>query len=49
MQGLGPRPVTEYRLNMTQAQQRSTQWLMLAAIPGGVLVFGGLVWLRRRK
>lgn len=49
MQGLGPRPVTEYRLAMTVSQQHSAQWLMLVAIPGSVLVFGGLVWLRRRK
>lgn len=49
MQGIGPRPVAEYRLNLTQAQQRSTRWLMLGALPGGVLLFGGLVWLRRRK
>lgn len=49
MQGIGPRPVTEFRLNLTQAQQRSVQWLMLAALPGGVLLLGGLVWLRRRK
>ncbi len=49
MQGLGPRPVTEYRLAMTISQQHSAQWLMLAAIPGAVLAFGGVVWLRRRK
>ena len=49
LQGLGPKPVTEYRLAMTTAQQHTVQWLMLAVIPGVVLVFGGLVWLRRRK
>lgn len=49
MQGIGPRPVAEYRLNLTNAQQRSTRWLVLGALPGGVLLFGGLVWLRRRK
>lgn len=49
MQGIGPRPVTEFRLNITEAQQRSVRWLMLAALPGGVLLLGGLVWLRRRK
>jgi len=49
LQGLRPKPVTEYRLSMTISQQHSAQWLMLAAIPGTVLTFGGLVWLRRRK
>jgi hypothetical protein len=49
MQGLGPKPVAAYRLSMTTTQQQSARWLMLAAIPGGVLAFGGLVWLRRRK
>ncbi len=49
MEGLGPKPVTEYRLAMSTSQQHSAQWLMLAAIPGAVLAFGGLVWLRRRK
>ena len=49
MQGLSPKPVAQYRLAMTTAQQHSSQWLLLAAIPGTVLAFGGLVWLRRRK
>jgi LPXTG-motif cell wall-anchored protein len=34
---------------MTQVQQRQVRWLLLAALPGGVLALGGLVWLRRRK
>lgn len=49
MQGIGPRPVADYRLKLTVVQQRSARWLTLAAIPGGVLLFGGLIWLRRRK
>ena len=49
LQGIGPRPVVEFRLLMTQSQQRNVRWLLLAALPGGVLVLGGLVWLRRRK
>ncbi|HEU6447120.1 MAG TPA: GldG family protein [Verrucomicrobiae bacterium] len=47
--GIGPRPVTEYRLLMTHAQQREVRWLLLGALPGGVLLLGGLVWLVRRK
>ncbi len=48
LQGLGPRPVTEFRLVMTKAQLKSVQWLLLGALPGVVLLLGGLVWLRRR-
>jgi hypothetical protein len=49
LKGIGPRPVTEYRLVMTTTQQRHVRWLLLGALPGAVLLFGGLVWLARRK
>ena len=49
LEGIGPRPVTEFRLTMTQAQQKKVRWLLLGALPGGVLAFGCLVWLARRK
>ena len=49
LEGIGPRPVTEYRLTMTRAQQNKVRWLLLGALPGGILLFGGLVWLVRRK
>jgi len=47
--GIGPRPVTEFRLTLTQKQQQQLRWLLLGALPGGVLVLGWLVWLVRRK
>ena len=47
--GIGPRPVTEYRLLLTQTQRRAVSWLLLGALPGAVLLLGGLVWLVRRK
>jgi len=47
--GIGPRPVTEFRLMLTQKQQQQLRWLLLGALPGGVLVLGWLVWLVRRK
>jgi len=47
--GIGPRPVTEFRLQMTQRQQQELRWLLLGALPGGVLLLGWLVWLVRRK
>jgi len=49
LKGIGPRPVVEFRLLMTREQQHKVRWLLLAALPGGVLALGGLVWLRRRK
>ena len=47
--GIGPRPVTQFRLMMTGDQQKNVRWLLLGALPGGVLAFGWLVWFARRK
>jgi hypothetical protein len=47
--GIGPRPVTEFRLLMTQKQQQNIRWLLLGALPGAILLLGGMVWLARRK
>jgi len=49
LEGIGPRPVKEFRLTMTRDQLEKVRWLLLGALPGGVLVFGWLVWLVRRK
>jgi gliding motility-associatede transport system auxiliary component len=49
LKGIGPQPVVEFRLLMTREQQHKVRWLLLGALPGGVLALGGLVWLRRRK
>ena len=49
LKGIGPHPVTEFRLVMTRQQQHQVRWLLLGALPGGALMLGGLVWLRRRK
>jgi gliding motility-associatede transport system auxiliary component len=49
LEGLGPRPVEEHRIVMTKAQLHQAQWVLLAGLPGCVLVLGGLVWLRRRN
>ncbi len=47
--GLAPRPLKEYKLLVTSAQFRSACWVLLAGLPGSVLVIGGLVWLSRRR
>ncbi len=49
LSGIGPRPVIEYRLTLTKHQLEQVRWLLLGALPGGVLFFGWLVWLIRRK
>ena len=49
LNGIGPRPVIEYRLLMSKTQLRNVRWLLLGALPGAAVVLGGLVWLRRRK
>lgn len=49
LENLGPRPIKQYQVIMTPAQMKSLQWILLLGLPGGILVFGGLVWLRRRR
>ena len=49
LDGIGPRPVTEFRLLLYRHQQQQLRWLLLGALPGSVLFFGWLVWLVRRK
>ena len=47
--GIGSRPIIEYKLLMTKDQSKKLRWLLLAGMPGAVLLFGGLVWWRRRS
>ena len=47
--GVGPRPINQYRVVMTTSQMHQAQAILLGGLPGGVLVLGALVWLRRRK
>jgi ABC-type uncharacterized transport system involved in gliding motility auxiliary subunit len=47
--GIAPRPIREYRVDLTQAQMTQVKWLLLVVLPGAALLLGGLVWLRRRR
>ncbi|HLX69476.1 MAG TPA: GldG family protein [Verrucomicrobiae bacterium] len=47
--GVGPTPVTEYRLMLLDKQVTALKGILLGGIPGGILLLGGVVWLRRRK
>ena len=42
------REIQHYQLSMTRAQMRSAQLVLLLGLPGGVILLGALVWLRRR-
>jgi len=46
---IGPRPVREYRILLTQSQLMAARWVLLGGLPGSVLLLGLLVWARRRK
>ena len=45
---IGPRAIKEYKFMMTPAQMISVRWILLAAVPGSVMLVGLLVWFRRR-
>jgi len=47
--GVGPKAMSDYRISLTGPQMTTIQWLLLGALPGSVLLVGGLVWLRRLK
>ena len=45
---IGPSPLSEYQILLTEAQMRQVRWLFLGAIPGAAVVLGFFVWMRRR-
>ena len=45
---IGPRPIKEYKITMTESQMSRARWILLAGIPGAVLLLGLLVWFTRR-
>jgi hypothetical protein len=49
LEGLGPRPVAEYKFGMTTTEFQTARWILLAGLPGFALLIGALVWLRRRR
>ena len=49
LEELGPRPIIQYKLMMTQRELQQIEWLLLVAMPGSFLILGTLVWFRRRR
>lgn len=49
MLAIGPKPIREFRVELSGAQMRAIQGMLLGALPGGVLLLGFVVWFRRRS
>jgi ABC-type uncharacterized transport system involved in gliding motility auxiliary subunit len=49
LEGVGPKPVSDFRLAMSSRQVKSSRLLLLVVLPGLALAVGGMVWLRRRR
>jgi ABC-type uncharacterized transport system involved in gliding motility auxiliary subunit len=49
LSGVAPRPIKEYRINLTQSQMTALRWGLLVGLPGSVLFVGLVVWWRRRS
>jgi hypothetical protein len=47
--GIAPQPIREFKFDMTDAKLARVHWLVLGAIPGAVLLWGWLVFIRRRN
>lgn len=46
--GIAPRPIQEYRIELSRSQLNRLVWVLLGVFPGAVLGVGLLVWFRRR-
>ena len=46
---IGPKPLREWRLNLSESTLSRLRWILLAGLPGSVLLLGVIVWARRRS
>ena len=46
---IGPKPLREWRLNLSESTLSRLRWVLLAGLPGSVLLLGVIVWARRRS
>ena len=49
LNGIEPQNITQYHLLITRSRQVELRWILLGALPGTILLLGGVVWLVRRK
>jgi ABC-type uncharacterized transport system involved in gliding motility auxiliary subunit len=49
LEGISAQPIREYKLILSGSRMFALQWLFLAGLPGCIIAFGTLVWLRRRR
>ncbi len=49
LEGIGPRPMDEYRLSLSGGELRAIRWTLLAGLPGAALTLGMMTRLRRRS
>lgn len=49
LQGIGPRPLYEFRLNIPDPAFKRLQWMLLIVFPGTLFLIGLLAWWRRRS
>lgn len=49
LKGLIPQQVSTYRVLVTRRELRSAQWILLGAVPGGILLLGLIVAWRRGR
>jgi gliding motility-associatede transport system auxiliary component len=47
--GIGPRAIMDYKLTISAGELTKVRWLLLAGLPGAILLLGLVVWARRRK
>jgi ABC-2 type transport system permease protein len=46
---IGPREIINYRITMSVRQLQQAEVVLVAGMPGAILLIGALVWLRRRR
>lgn len=48
MRGIGPKPITNYRFEFRESEFRKMSGLIIGVMPAATILFGLMVWLRRR-
>lgn len=46
---IAPRAISDYTMSLTDEQMSTLRWVFLLGAPGGAMLIGAIVWLRRRS